>query len=170
MGPEFIAVTSNLVKRTENLTIRRVEADELSLVQTIAREVIITCYPAFLGPKPVAAFIESGQSDQVFIEYKSDLFVLRDENQLIGFSICFEDFIHLMMVRPDAQRGGYGSQLLGWCEEAIKDRGFGTARLETFASNAQAVRFYIKNGWSDVKRDNEISGVFARIWFEKQLN
>lgn len=153
----------------KNLTVRRAKTDELSTIQSVAREIISTRYPAFLGEDAVNAFLESGQSDQEFVANQNNIFVLLEGDEIRGFSICFDDFIHLMMTKLEFQQKGYGSFLLNWCETAIKARGYDIGRLETFASNVQAVEFYRKNGWIEAGREDEDAGVFARIRFEKAV-
>ncbi len=148
---------------------RKAEAGEVAAIQAIAREVILTCYRGFLGDEAVTAFVESGQSDREFVAHGDDLHVLAEGRRLLSFAICFEDLVHLMMVRPDAQRLGHGARLLGGCEALIRGRGHGRGRLETFAANRRAVRFYAGNGWSEVRRDGQEAGAFARVWFEKAL-
>lgn len=156
--------------RMKNLVIRKAASDELSSIQAVARDVIRACYTAFLGADRVAEFIDSGQSDQEFVAHEDHLFVALEEDRPFGFSICFDDVVHLLMIRSDAQGRGYGSHLLGWCEKTIGERGFRTGRLETFAGNAQAMRFYQRNGWFAVSRDAGEEGALARIRFEKQLS
>jgi GNAT superfamily N-acetyltransferase len=154
----------------KNQKVRKAAAAELPEIQAIAREVIAARYPAFLGADMVQDYLDSGQADQEFVTHQDSLFVLMEGTRIMGFAICFDDFVHVMMVRLDAQRGGYGSFLLNWCEATIKERSHHTARLETFTSNSQAIGFYRKNAWVEVKRDAEDVGVFARIWFEKELS
>ena len=151
------------------LVTRKALAGEVPAIQAIAREVILTGYRGFLGDEAVTAFVASGQSDRELVEHRDDLHVLTDGQRLLGFAVCFDDFVHLMMIRPDAQGRGHGGRLLKDCEALMRGRGHGRGRLETFAANGRAVRFYARNGWSEVRRDGEGSGAFARVWFEKSL-
>lgn len=154
----------------KNLTVRRADMAELPTIQSAAREIISARYPVFLGEDVVNAFLESGQSDQEFVTNRNNIHVLLDDDELCGFSICFDDFIHLMMIRLEHQRKGYGSILLNWCETSIREQGYGIGRLETFAANVQAVEFYRKNGWIEVGREDDDAGVFTRLRFEKSVS
>ena len=162
-------LTQRVVGKLNKLTTRKAHENEISSIQAIAREVILARYPAFLGEEAVTAFIGSGQSDREFVEHRDNLYVLAEGDRLIGFTICFDAFVHLMMIKLDVQGNGFGSHLLEWCEGVIGGKGHKIARLETFLSNAQAVNFYLKNGWSEVERDSEDAGAFARICFQKSL-
>lgn len=153
----------------KNLKTRYADVSERSAIQTMARDVIRGRYTAFFGPEMVDAFIGSGQADEEFVTHEDNLYVLVDGSDIIGFSICFENFIHLLMVKMERQNEGLGSVLLKDCEAMIRDRGHQSARLETFVSNVQAVAFYLKNGWTETARDGEDAGTLARIWFEKKL-
>ena len=153
----------------KNLKTRHADVSERSAIQAMARDVIRGRDTAFFGPEMVDAFIDSGHSDEEFVTHKDNLYVLVDGNDIIGFSICFENFIHLLMVKINRQNEGLGSILLEGCETMISGRGHQSARLETFVSNTQAVAFYLKNGWTETARDGEDAGTLARIWFEKEM-
>ena len=92
-----------------------------------------------------------------------------DESQVVGFSIYFDDLIHLMMVDVARHRGGLGAHLLHHCEGQLLSRGNTTIRLETFEGNVQAIRFYEKNGWKEVRRAKDEEHDFVRVFFEKDV-
>ena len=75
-----------------------------------------------------------------------------------------------MMINSTLHGSGHGSRLLAWCEARIRASGHSVARLETFAANVQAVRFYRKHGWAEASRDNDDGGRLRRSYFAKKLS
>ncbi|KUJ80783.1 hypothetical protein AVO45_07060 [Ruegeria marisrubri] len=138
-------------------------------VQAIARETLRKTASVFLGEETVAGFIESGQSDAEIADHISNLYVARLNGRIVGFAIYWEGFIHLMMVDVTLHREGVGTAILDWCENQMRAEGHEQARLETFVGNAQAIGFYLANGWTEVHRDGPEAGDFAKATFEKSL-
>ena len=71
------------------------------------------------------------------------------------------------MVDVTLHRNGIGSKLLTYSEQQLFDHGNATIRLETFEGNHQAINFYIKNGWSLLKHEEDQEHGFTRVFFEK---
>lgn len=132
------------------LVIRPARPDDIAALQALAREVIEVRYTPFLGEEMVAGYINSGAADAEIAKHQAHLSVAELDGALLGLVVCFEDLVHLLMTRLDQQRGGVGTALLRWSEQQIAARGYHCGRLETFTDNAQARRFYRKNGWFEV--------------------
>lgn len=150
------------------LEIRAVRKADIDDVQRIAARTIKACFPAFLGEDQAVGYVDSGLSDREIADHEDNLFVMLDDGRIIGFAIVLGDLIHLMMIDVTHQRLGHGSRLLAWCEAEMARRGHSVARLESFAGNAQAVAFYVKNGWTETSRDDD-GGPFRRVYFRKRL-
>lgn len=147
-------------------TLRMATEADLPMVQEIARRTIDACHRSFLGDEAVDWFIGSGESDKVFEQYLGDCDVLVDGDTIVAFIICFNNFIHLMMVDVDLHRQGIGSELLALTEKKLLSE-HETLHLETFEGNEQAIDFYLKNGWTLVKKEEDSEFGFVRVFFEK---
>ncbi len=150
------------------IEIRKANANDLPKMQEIARRTIDKCYKSFLGDENVDWYINSGESDKEIQKHIENTDVLIRNDEIIAMAIYFEDFIHLMMVDVDLQRGGIGSQLLAHCEKQISNHGHLTMRLETFEANHQAVHFYKKNGWTITRKQKEEEMDVSRVFLEKE--
>lgn len=148
-------------------TIRQATREDLPTIQAIARKTISRSYRSFLGDENVDMFINSGESDKVIINDLERCDVILTNGNITGFTIYYDNLIHLMMVDVDLHRQGLGSLLLSHVEEQLFQRGNTIIRLETFEGNRQAINFYKKNGWKITKKDKDAKEGFERIYFEK---
>lgn len=144
--------------------IRRATPEDLSTVQSIARRTIDVCYRPFLGDT-VDDYLASGESDRELASHADQLYVLIVDAQILGFTIFFDDVIHLMMVDPAEQRQGVGSSLLGFAEHSLA-QGAGSLRLETFEANEPAIGFYLRNGWRQVGVESDPNPAMSKVLFE----
>ena len=147
--------------------IRKARSGELDTIQAIARHTIDTNYRAFLGEEGVDWFIGSGASDEYLRDNLDDCWVLLEQNEIIGFSVCRDAIIDLMMISTEQHRRGFGTTLLGHCERLLfrKER---EITLESFEGNEKANGFYRHNGWQQVDRlFDETSGVYKLIFTKR---
>ena len=165
---------SNVIQAADTLMtetqIRAAQFDDLLSMQEIARRTIDKCYRSFLGDAGVDCFINSGDSDRELEKYLSSCDVLLQNGAIVAFTIYFDDLIHLMMVDVILHRKGLGSQLLAHSESRLFDSNNTTLRLETFEGNQQAIDFYLKNGWSIIRKQEDTQFGFTRVFFEKRHN
>jgi len=151
-----------------DIRIRKAQADDLLRMQDIARQTIDKSYRSFLGDERVDWFINSGESDREVQKHIENCDVLLKEDTIVAFAVYFENLIHLMMVDVCLHRTGLGSRLLDHCENRLLARGNSTLRLETFEGNHQAINFYLKNGWSVTRKQEDEEHGFIRVFFEKE--
>jgi len=59
-------------------------------------------------------------------------------------------YVNLYYLAPSYRDRGLGGQLDGYATEYLKGQGFGAARLSVSPNNAQALTFYLKNGWQNL--------------------
>lgn len=147
--------------------IRKAQSTDLVQMQEIARRTIDCCYRSFLGDEAVESFLASGASDKELDTNLSNCDVLERGGVIVALSIDFDSLVHLMMVDVSLQREGIGAQLLAHSENQLIAAGHAVIRLETFEGNQQAMSFYLKNGWSVVRREKDPDYGFVRVFFEK---
>ncbi|KPA20058.1 putative acetyltransferase [Shimia sp. SK013] len=150
-------------------TLRPARPDDVDQLCTLAQEVIRVRYTPFLGQEMVDGYINSGDANGEITRNLTHLVVAEVEDVILGFVVCFDDLVHLLMTRLDQQRDGVGSHLLAHAEDAIAARGYRSARLETFTANSQARQFYDKAGWQEI-RFGDVEGLgVPLVYLEKGL-
>ena len=92
-----------------------------------------------------------------FFEMKKFLgYVLEDGNAIMGGIFAHEKvwwnnseiFVEEMFIKPEQQRKGYGSMLIGQIEKYVTEKGLAGITLST-NKYAPAPAFYRKNGFAD---------------------
>ncbi len=151
------------------IQIRQARLDDLVEIQRIARRTIDRCYRPFLGDEGVDWYLNSGQLDSELSTHLNNCDVLLVDDAIVGFAICLENLIHLMMIDVERHREGLGSQLLAHCERELAKRGHCIGQLETFKGNGQAIAFYLKNKWRITGEQKDEEHDFVRVFFEKQI-
>jgi len=152
------------------LIIRPAAENDLPEMQALARKTISHSFRSFLGDENVDGFINSGSSDNEIASHLQHCEVLVKEGQIAGFTIYFDNIIHLMMVDAELHRQGLGSVLLAHAEEQLFKLGNTIIRLETFEDNRQAMNFYRKFGWKETKKEKDKETGICRVFFEKFAN
>ena len=93
--------------------------------------------------------------------------ILLTEQLPVGFAICRDNTIDLIVVDYRYHRSGFGTQLLVHCETEMFGA-YPAIALHCFEHNEQANRFFRKNGWIETLRyRNKHSGV-RTILYQKQ--
>jgi ribosomal protein S18 acetylase RimI-like enzyme len=81
-----------------------------------------------------------------------DLFFVAElDGEVVGTVLAGWDghrgWIYSMGVRPDLQRGGIGSALLGHAVEALRARGCPKVNLQILGDNSRVAAFYERHGF-----------------------
>jgi len=148
------------------IEIRKAIDADVTALKDISRRTIDTCH-RFLGDEAVDWFID-GPSDEYVDEQFSHTDVMLHNGKVIGYSVCKDNLIDLMMIDCALHRQGYGSQLLKYCELALFEK-YDEIVLESFEDNEQASCFYRKNAWLEEKRFLDSGGTgFRKILFKKK--
>jgi ribosomal protein S18 acetylase RimI-like enzyme len=80
--------------------------------------------------------------------------------------------IHAFAVAPRVQRCGRGKILLDGCEDAAKQRGCASIRIDAFSENAEALRFWEGHGYrfrGEVRFASKPAGHQCYRCYEKSL-
>ena len=147
---------------------RKATSGDLERMQAIARDTIDLNYRSFIDDDGVDWYL-SGPSDEYLARNLGRSTVLTAEGTIIGFAVCRENLIELIMIDHASHQRGFGSALLEHCESKLFER-YDAIRLESFEGNQSANRFYRKNGWIQTGSVSDaMSG--GRKWiFEKKRN
>jgi len=150
-----------------NTEIRKASISDSDTLKRIARRTIDANYRSFLTDEGVDWFLKSG-SDQYVEENIANCWVILDDGQVIGFSVCKENLIDLMMIDHEFHRQGYGTTLLNHCEQQLFET-FKEIKLDSFEGNEKANSFYRKYGWSEIHKNfDKMSGV-NKLTFIKRI-
>lgn len=124
-------------------------------------------YVPLIGRKP--APMVADYTSQIA---RGDVYVAtHDEGDLLGFIVFYQEAEHLLLenvaVLPGVARRGVGTALIGFCENAARERGLGAVRLYTNEKMVENLSMYTRLGYAEVGRRNEHG--FNRVYFEKRL-
>jgi ribosomal protein S18 acetylase RimI-like enzyme len=144
--------------------IRKAMASDITTRIAISRRTISASYRPFLGDEAVDTFIASGATDQYVRENIAQCAVILAEGKIVGYAVCKDNLIDLMMIDQEYHRRGLGTKLLAYCEAQLFQH-FAELILESFEPNQQANSFYRKHSWiADRRFFDESSGVHKLVF------
>ena len=82
-----------------------------------------------------------------------DIFLYLQNGGIIGAVSCYENELDDLIVEKSFQGQGIGQKLLFWGINHIKEQGYEEIILHVAEWNQNAVKLYLKNGFSIVKRE-----------------
>jgi ribosomal protein S18 acetylase RimI-like enzyme len=82
-----------------------------------------------------------------------DIFLYLQNGGIIGAVSCYENELDDLIVEKSFQGQGIGQKLLLWGINHIKEQGYEEIILHVAEWNQNAVKLYLKNGFSIVKRE-----------------
>ena len=83
----------------------------------------------------------------------NDIFLFLQNGVIIGAVSCYENELDDLIVEKSFQGQGIGQKLLLWGINHIKEQGYEEIILHVAEWNQNAVKLYLKNGFSIVKRE-----------------
>lgn len=81
-----------------------------------------------------------------------DIFLCLQNGAIIGAVSCYENELDDLIVEKSFQRQGIGQKLLLWGINHIKEQGYEEIILHVAEWNQNAVKLYLKNGFSIAQR------------------
>ena len=149
-----------------DLHFRNAEARDLERLQALASETIDKSYRAFIDDEGVDWFL-SGPSDEYIAKNIDNATVAIVDADIVGFAVCKDDLIDLIMIDYGVHRRGIGSALLARCESKLFEH-YDSIRLESFEANGKANRFYLDNGWAKTGAMTDTMSAGRKWIFEKK--
>ena len=86
-------------------------------------------------------------------EKTKDIYVLLEEDEIIGSVVCYGNEADDLIVNPRFQRRGYGKQLLLWEMEHIRRSGYDEISLHVAEWNQNALQMYQRAGFEICKTE-----------------
>lgn len=74
-------------------------------------------------------------------------------------------FIHIFVVHPNYQRQGIGSKILSFTKQCAKKEGVKALRLYVYEENYAAIKFYEKNGFISIGKEDIGLSQYSLKWF-----
>ncbi|MHC4077943.1 MAG: GNAT family N-acetyltransferase [Planctomycetota bacterium] len=139
---------------------------DIDVLIDLSRRTISASYRSFLGDEAVDAFLGSGEVDRYVRESLDRCSVIVRDGQIVGYAVCRDNLIDLMMVDHACHRQGLGTELLHHVEAGLH-RKFEELRLESFEANTPANAFYRKHGWREVSKHFDDDAGVNKIVFKK---
>jgi GNAT superfamily N-acetyltransferase len=124
---------------------------DVGVLIALSRRTMRASSRPFLGDAAVEAFVGRGAVDQYVADHLEQSTVIVADGALLGYAVCNDNVIDLMMIHQPLHRRGFGTRLLQHCEASLF-RHYRELTLESFADNDQANNFSLKNGWEQVAR------------------
>ena len=94
--------------------------------------------------------------------------VLMRDGAIVGYAVCRDNVIDLMMIDSPVHRQGLGTELLRHIGHALS-QSCDVLRLESFEGNEKANAFSRKNGWREVSRYFDKDSGVNKVVFENDL-
>lgn len=150
---------------TPDLLVELARPDDAASIAALSRTLIEHGLPWTWQPSRVARAIASANTNVALV---------REDHRVTGFGIMeyWDDDAHLVLfaVRPDRQRQGVGSKLLGWLEACAVAAGAQRIRVEARRDNEAARCFYNEHNYHElVIKQRMYSEVLDGIRLEKWL-
>jgi ribosomal protein S18 acetylase RimI-like enzyme len=152
---------------TPSAQIRQAILSDIEPLIALSRRTISASYRSFLGDEAVAAFIGSGAVDQYVAQNMERCSVILVDGKIVGYSVCKDNLIDLMMIDDGFHRRGLGTRLLEHAEATLF-RSYSELTLESFEGNQKANNFYHKNGWVEANRYFDQDSGVNKIVFHKR--
>ena len=122
-----------------DLLIRKATKSDVDAVRTLVQTVLEETYPGIWAV---------GEAPALNAEDWSRSRVAVAGGRIVGVVLTEEEWVSDLWVAAEHRGVGTGRRLLQAAEEELAGRGCIMFRLRVVKTNALAVRFYLKNGWS----------------------
>ena len=91
--------------------------------------------------------------DRIYDRRDDEVFVLVNDNELIGSVACFGNEVDELFVSEKYLGKGYGKKLLIWAMDHIAKEGFSEITLTVAEWNQKAVKMYLDEGFKITKTE-----------------
>ncbi len=146
--------------------VRKAQASDLPVLMDLSRRTISASYRSILGDEAVDAFLGSGAADRYVADNIAASWVIQRDGNVLGYAVCRDNLIDLMLIDHTAHRQGLGTTLLAHVESMLFQT-HGELRLESFEANHPANAFYRKHGWLEAGRHFDDSSRVCKLVFRK---
>ena len=151
---------------TGMIRFRSANLDDARPLIALSEYIIDTCYRSFLGDELVDNFIQRKALHKYTSLHLGYFQLLTLGDEIVGFTVCKENQIDLMMIDPRVQGFGLGTQLLDYSEKRVFKHS-PVAGLRSFAGNQPANAFFRQQGWEDTVAHTDRQSQVREILFRK---
>ncbi len=144
----------------ETLEIRQATKADFDAVIELCKSTLQVTYGSFLEVEAMRRWSEGDELHKYVRSRLGSLLVVVDYDGISGVVAVEDDLIGQLWVAPERRSEGIGAVLLAAAEALIRERGHTGLRVEVFAPNTRAIRFYERHGWTKQDTYREpLSGV-----------
>ena len=157
-----------------NMKVRPAQHDEIEALSKIWYDAWQDAHAEIL-PDELARLRTPESLSERMTQLLSDVRVIGDVGNPLGFSMTKDDELYQLYVSADARGKGVAKYLIAEVEERLAAKGVKTAWLACAIGNDRAARFYEKSGWrfagNVINKLPLPSGIFSlEVWrYEKDL-
>ncbi|MEM8772746.1 MAG: GNAT family N-acetyltransferase [Pseudomonadota bacterium] len=126
-----------------NIAIRRAVPDDIPDIIELVRMIIFETYADLLAKNGEPPAGDPARWAEAHVALKGD--------DIVGVGLAREDFISDLWIERSQRNAGLGLALLDALENQIRSANHSRARLRVVASNHDAIRFYKRHGWREIK-------------------
>ena len=128
------------------MTIRRARDADREALAAIVLAAIRASFPTFLPADVVERWLADDAVGKYVASRWESCHVAEEAGEVVACCFAEGDLLDLLMVHPARQGRGIGGALLADAEERLFEA-HAVIRLESFAANTAANRFYEARGW-----------------------
>ncbi len=136
------------------MTIRRARSADREALAAIVLAAIRASFPTFLPADVVERWLADDAVGKYVASRWESCHVAEEAGEVVACCFTEGDLLDLLMVHPARQGRGVGGALLADAEARLFEA-HPVIRLESFAANTAANRFYEARGWRTVGRTTD---------------
>ena len=136
------------------MTIRPARAGDRAALAAIVLAAIRASFPTFLGAETVERWLADDAAGKYTATRWEACHVAEEAGEVVACCFTEGDLLDLLMVHPARQGRGIGGALLADAEARLF-QAHPLIRLESFAANTSANRFYEERGWRAAGRTTD---------------
>jgi ribosomal protein S18 acetylase RimI-like enzyme len=142
-----------------------------AVLTPIVQRTIATCFHPFLGVDKTIAVLDYDSVSGYIVENLGQNYcpILLLDGEPVGFAVCKDVTIDLIIIDYQYHRLGLGTKLLAHCESEMF-QAYPAISLQCFEPNEQANRFFQKHGWTETLTYNDKQTGARTIVYQKLWN
>ena len=149
------------------MTIRPARSTDREALATIVLAAIRSSFPTFLPADTLERWLADDAVGRYVATHWEACRVAEEAGEVVACCFTDGDLLELLMVHPARQGRGIGGALVADAEARLF-QAHPVIRLESFAANASANRFYEERGWQAAARTTDPDTGLQNIQFTKE--
>ena len=149
------------------MTIRPARPTDREALAAIVLAAIRSSFPTFLPADTLERWLADDAVGKYVASHWEECRVAEEAGEVVACCFTDGDLLDLLMVHPTRQGRGIGGALLADAEARLF-QAHPVIRLESFAANTSANRFYEERGWRASARTTDTDTGLENVVFRKE--